>query len=258
MSLVLQSELLEHDRLFGLIGYPLSHSFSKRYFSEKYAREGISGAYYELFPIEAVSQLPALVAQYPNLRGLNVTIPYKEQVIPFLDEIDDGAAAVGAVNTIKVEDGKLSGYNTDVYGFEQSLLALFEKAGRRAERALILGTGGAAKAVAFVLERHGISYHYVSRRPGPDRWTYQELDAKNLQKVTLIINTTPLGMTPDIASCPDIPYHDLDGSHQLFDLIYNPEITTFMQRGLDRGATVQNGLQMLHLQAEQAWTIWNT
>ncbi|MCO6489113.1 MAG: shikimate dehydrogenase [Phaeodactylibacter sp.] len=247
------------SHLYGLIGYPLSHSFSRRYFNEKFRQEKMSGHHYELFPLEDIGELPALLAAHPNLKGLNVTIPYKQQVMAYLDELSEGAAAVGAVNTIKIREGKLTGYNTDVYGFEQSLRLFLEESNAAAGlQALVLGTGGAAKAVVYVLARMGIPYRMVSRREAPGQLIYQELNETLMQDFRLIVNTTPLGMSPKVETCPDIPFQHLGPKHLLFDLVYNPGETAFMARGKRRGAAARNGLQMLHLQAEKAWEIWNS
>ena len=242
--------------LYGLIGYPLSHSFSKRYFTEKFIREEKAGHFYELFPLETIEALPDLLKQLPQLKGLNVTIPYKEMVIPFLDEIDAAAKSIGAVNTIKISNGKLKGFNTDVYGFEKSLLNISEEA--LPKQALILGTGGAAKAVKYALAQSGIVASYVSRKSGTDVLTYQDLNQDTLEKYKLIVNTTPLGMSPNIDSFPNIPYHYIGENHLCFDLVYNPEATLFLQKAQQRGAYILNGLEMLHLQAEKSWEIWTT
>jgi shikimate dehydrogenase len=246
---------------YGLIGYPLSHSFSKKYFSEKFAREGIEDCSYELFPLEDISGLPELIAAHPDLRGLNVTIPHKETVLPYLDELSPGARAVGAVNTIRIDEGKLTGHNTDVFGFGQSLERFLaqEEIGTElwpALRALVLGTGGAAKAVAFVLSEMGIPFKTVSRDNAKGNLTYDDLDRKIMEDHRLIINTTPLGMTPNIDFFPNISYHYLDNRHLLFDLVYNPEETLFLKKGRERGTATKNGLEMLILQAEEAWRIW--
>jgi shikimate dehydrogenase len=246
------------QRLFGLIGYPLSHSFSKRYFTAKFEREGIEGCAYELFPLEEIGALPGLLERYPHLRGLNVTIPYKEQVIPYLDELDAGATAIGAVNTIKRAEGRLFGYNTDVHGFDQSLRGFLQETGAKPGQlqALVLGTGGSSKAVAFALRQLGIGFRFVSRSPGPGELSYQDLDAALIRQHGLIINTTPLGMSPQVESCPPLPYSALGPGHLLFDLVYNPALTTFLARGQAQGAAVKNGLEMLEMQAERAWEIW--
>ena len=235
---------------YGLIGYPITHSFSPGYFAEKYKREQIFNARYDLYPIEHI----AMFDDITEVSGINVTIPYKEAVIPYLDELSEDAQTIGAVNTIKYQDGKRIGYNTDVYGFEQSLLPLIKE--RRPERALVLGTGGAAKAVWFVLDRLKIPYLRISRSQGDLR--YSDLDLKVIEEHHLIINTTPLGMAPNIDQCPEIPYEDISTQHILYDLIYNPQKTLFLNKGSERGAVVKNGLNMLELQAEKAWEIWNT
>ncbi len=245
-------------RLYGLIGYPLGHSFSQKYFSEKFAREGIADARYELFPLKNIADLPALLEQNPDLRGLNVTIPHKETVLPYLHELDETARAVGAVNCIKIENGKLRGFNTDVIGFEKSLAKMeygIWKA--KGERALILGTGGASKAVAFVLKKMGVSYQFVSRNPvGENQISYADLSSFLTPYISLLINTTPLGMAPKMDGCPDLPFERLTPEHFVYDLIYNPPETLLLRRAKLQGCTVKNGLEMLHLQAEAAWEIW--
>ena len=242
-------------KLYGLIGYPLSHSFSKKHFTKKFEEEGIEDSFYELFPLENIDQLPQLIEKYPNFVGLNVTIPYKEQVLPYLDELDEGAAAVGAVNTIRVKDGCLKGFNTDVYGFESSLKEFLNKP---VSNALILGSGGAAKAVNYVLEKMGIEALTVSRSSSKGDVLYKDLDKVFLEKHQLIVNTTPLGMSPAIDTFPDISYHYLSEEHFLYDLVYNPEQTMFMQKGAKYGAATHNGLKMLYLQAEKAYQIWTS
>ncbi len=237
----------------GLIGYPLTHSFSKKYFTEKFRKEGISDIQYELFPLENIEQFPRLLEQNPSLIGLNVTIPYKEKVMPFLDKIDETAQAAGAVNTIKMEDGMLTGYNTDVYGFEESLVPLLKS---HHTSALILGTGGAAKAIKFVLKRQGIMYRSVSRTPNESQFSYEDLDQITIENYSIIINSTPLGTHPNIENFPNIPYHYLSKKHLLYDLVYNPAETLFLKKGKAHGATIKNGIEMLFLQAEKAWEIW--
>ena len=265
--------ILDYKKLYGLIGYPLSHSFSKRYFSEKFAKANITDSFYGLFPIQKIEELPALIKKHPNLRGLNVTIPYKEAVFPYLDFIDEEAQTVGAVNTIKIQDGKLAGYNTDVYGFEVSLKKMLQKQVNPPTpnpqppianspilpnpNSLILGTGGAAKAIVYVLEKLNIPYLKVSRSADKGDLTYQQIDQKLLSKYHLIINTTPLGMSPKIDTFPPISYSSLGKDHFLYDLVYNPEITSFLEKGKAQGASIQNGLEMLYLQAEKSWKIWN-
>lgn len=242
-------------RRYGLIGYPLSHSFSQRYFTEKFEREGIRGCSYSNFPLASIDELSAVLAD-PELCGLNVTIPYKEQVLPFLDARSPVVEAIGACNCIRIEGGRRTGHNTDVVGFEQSLLPHL---GSHHRRALVLGTGGAAKAVEYVLGRLDIGYRLVTRRPRPDTGDlgYEQVDAALLTAYTLIINTTPLGMHPHTEECPPLPYEALGPRHYLFDLIYNPARTLFLQKGEARGAVVENGHEMLVLQAEESWRIWN-
>ena len=248
-------EISSVKKLYGLIGYPLSHSFSKKHFSEKFEKEKISDSYYELFPLENIKTFPQLIQQYPNLVGLNVTIPYKEQVIPYLDELDEGANAIGAVNTIRLKEGRLIGFNTDVYGFEISLRAFLSQP---VQKALVLGTGGAAKAINYVLGKMEIESLTVSRSPSKGDVTYHDLTRDILTQHQLIINTTPLGMSPAIDTFPDISYHYLSENHFLYDLVYNPEETSFMQKGAKFGAATHNGLKMLYLQAEKAYQIWTS
>jgi len=242
---------------FGLIGYPLSHSFSKKYFTDKFQEEGIRDCNYELYPIASIEELPDLLKKVPNLVGLNVTIPYKEQVLPFLEELDEGAAEVGAVNTIKIIKGKLSGYNTDVYGFEQSLQNFVIKNKLTPiKKALILGTGGAAKAVAYVLKKLEIDFHLVSRKARPGVISYEDINFSVLDEIQLIVNTTPLGMAPKIVTAPNIPYEALNAQHLLFDLVYNPKKTVFLSNGEQQGSYIINGYEMLIGQAEKSWQIW--
>ncbi len=239
---------------FGLIGHPVSHSFSKKYFIEKFEKEHISGCSYELYDLLTIEKLPELIQSVPNLLGLNVTIPHKQAVIPFLHEIDASAKEIGAVNVIKITNGKLKGFNSDYYGFKQSLLNQI-----KAERphALVLGTGGASKAVAIALRDLGISFQYVSRTKSAAAITYQNLNEGTFNEYKLIINTTPLGTSPNTSLSPAIPYQYLTGTHFLHDLVYNPAETLFMKKGLKQGASVKNGLEMLILQAEKSWEIWN-
>jgi shikimate dehydrogenase len=245
---------------YGLIGFPLSHSFSGKYFANKFKSEGIDDCVYHLFPLESLDRFPELLATHPDLWGLNVTIPYKEKIIPYLDSTEDSISAIGAVNTIKIIRNRgqlvLKGYNTDVYGFGESLKPFLKD---HHQNALILGTGGASKAVLFVLEQLGIGMLSVSRTPRvKGQVSYEMLTRETLKKCTLIINTSPLGMYPDAGSCPAIPYEYITKDHILFDLVYNPEETLFMKQGKAMGATVLNGLKMLHLQAEKSWEIWNS
>ncbi|MCD6064998.1 MAG: aroE [Flavipsychrobacter sp.] len=236
---------------YGIIGYPLSHSFSPGFFNKKFADEGID-AVYESYLLKDVSELASLLL-LPHLRGLNVTIPYKESVIQYLDEIDSSAQAVGAINCIDIRKGRTKGYNTDIIGFEQSLLPKLQP---HHSNALILGTGGAAKAVAYVLDKLSITYRKVSRSNEPNVVSYDDLSPQLIAAHTLIINTTPLGMYPDIYSFPPIPYNAITTDHLLYDLVYNPAETRFLTLGKANGATVKNGLEMLHLQAEASWQIW--
>ena len=239
----------------GLIGYPLSHSFSKRYFAKKFARENLCHYRYDNFPLPSISDFPLLLDRHPNLMGLNVTIPYKQAVIPYLHQLSEEAAKVGAVNTIVIQEDHLSGHNSDVYGFQESLISLTEDA--EDLQALVLGTGGAAKAVWYVLDTLGISYQKVSRKSFAEAISYDLVTDIMLQEYRLIINTTPLGMHPDINLAPALPYESLTDQHFLYDLIYNPEETQFMRLGLAQGAKVKNGYDMLVLQAERSWEIWH-
>lgn len=237
---------------FGLIGYPLTHSFSPSYFNAKFKKEDID-ALYSAFPLETVQDFCDLIKDN-NFSGLNVTIPFKETIIPFLDEIDERASVIGAVNTITFRNGKTKGYNTDYIGFEKSLLQLIVDP-KNITKALILGTGGAAKAVKYTLELLGIPYMMVSRDQGDV--TYEGISEEIFTKANLIINTTPLGMTPHIGSKPKLPYQWLNKKYFLYDLVYNPEKTIFLSEGLKKGCKIKNGYDMLILQAEQAWLIWN-
>lgn len=244
----------------GLIGYPLGHSFSAGYFKEKFQNENIKGFSYENFEIENINQLPKIIESNPDLLGLNVTIPYKESVIPFLNEIDPTAKKIGAVNTIKIErqNGKitLKGYNTDAYGFKESLKPFLAQ---HHQKALILGTGGAAKAAEFILKDIGLSVLYVSRNPSSEQEvSYEALNEIAIRNFPLIVNSTPLGMYPHVNRCPTIPYEFLNKDNLLFDLIYNPEETLFLKKGKAKNALTQNGLSMLKLQAEKAWEIWTS
>ena len=246
-------------RKFGLIGYPLSHSFSKQYFSEKFAKEGISNAEYNLFPMASIEPLPKLIEENPELVGLNVTIPYKEQVINYLDKLDPEAEAIGAVNTIRIKNGKLIGYNTDYYSFKDSLVK-FIGANQMPKNALILGTGGASKAVSAALSHLGIGFQLVSRSERQNTLSYQQIISSPhyLTNALLLVNTTPLGMLPHTDALPDLPYDQLTENHFIYDLIYNPLKTAFMQKGIDAKCWVKNGLEMLYGQAEKSWEIWNS
>lgn len=244
---------------YGLVGYPLGHSFSRGFFTDKFASEGIDAEYLN-FEIASIEQLPDIVAAVPTLRGLNVTIPYKEKVIPFLDEVSHEAHEIGAVNVVKVtrEGGEtiLTGYNSDVTGFANSIRPLLKPWHRRA---LILGTGGASKAVRYALEhRLGVETALVSRYQRPGTVTYDDLDATAVTDYPVIINCSPVGMYPHTDDCPRIPYQHLTNRNLLFDLVYNPDTTLFMRHGAEHGATVKNGLEMLVLQAVASWELWHS
>ena len=240
---------------YGLIGHPLKHSQSRLYFNEKFEYEGLD-CRYQHFDIKSLEELHDIMAKYPDLCGFNVTIPYKESIIPLLDEIDPVAKEVGAVNVVTITDGKLKGYNTDVYGFEQLLNRAIN--GRDASHALILGTGGASKAVQYVLKQKGIPYSIVSRDAAKGDYTYDTLTDEVLKANPLIINTTPVGMFPQVDNFPDLHYQGLTKKHTLIDLIYNPRETAFMELGRTWGAKVYNGLQMFEEQAKRTWEIFNS
>ena len=239
---------------FGLIGFPLAHSFSQKFFTKKFEKENLSDCRYDAFSISSIDELPNILAANPELCGLNITIPYKEQVLSFLDEKSTLVKKVKACNCIKIINGKLTGHNTDAPAFEQSLK---EKLQPHHTKALILGTGGAAKAVEYSLRQLNILYKYVSRKPSAKSFSYEQLTNDLMQEYLLIINTSPLGMHPNIVEAPQIPYHALTPKHYLFDLIYNPEKTLFLQKGEEQGAAIKNGYEMLVLQAEDSWRIWN-
>lgn len=247
-------------RCFGLIGFPLSHSFSAKYFADKFEREKLTDCNYSNFPLEQIGLLNQLIQEHDDLIGLNVTIPYKEQVIPYLQSIEEEAAQIGAVNTLKIiRSGNafhLRGYNTDAYGFRASLAPYVME---HFTRALILGTGGASKAVAYILKRMGMEVTYVSRKPkNPGHLSYSQVTPAIMASSHVIVNASPSGMYPDTDTCPSIPYEYLTPGHVLYDLIYNPAETKFLALGRLKGAATINGLQMLHLQADKAWEIWNS
>ena len=239
----------------GLIGKDLSYSFSKNYFSKKFKKENISGYEYELYPLDNISDFIKLIGTHSELLGLNVTIPYKRKVVKFLDDWSEEAKSVGAINTIKFENGNLIGYNTDVYGFE---ISLFNFLKNKKISALILGTGGASRAIKYVLNKNGIQYKLVSRNPLKGDLTYEQITPELISNHQLIINTTPLGTFPRVEQCPQIRYENLTNNHFLYDLVYNPEKSLFLQRGEKKGANIKNGLEMLELQAEKAWEIWKS
>lgn len=249
---------MQKEVKFGLLGKNISYSFSKKYFTQKFSELKLDHCTYVNFDIPAIDDLPLVLDNnIENLKGLNVTIPYKEAVIKYLDEIDGAAEEIGAVNTIKILDGfRLKGYNTDVYGFKNSLKPLLKS---NAYHALILGTGGASKAVSYVLDTLQIPYKFVSRNPqNVQSISYREIDELLLSKYHLIINCTPVGTYPKIDSAPDLPYHYLTDRHILYDLIYNPAMSSFLQKGKDAGAVIKNGEEMLQLQAEKSWEIWQS
>jgi shikimate dehydrogenase len=241
---------------FGLIGYPLSHSSSAFLFENKLSKEGRSGYRYENFPLASLSEFPSVIRNYPALKGLNVTVPYKEEIIPWLEDLDPKAKKIGAVNTILIRHERgnihMKGFNTDADGFRQSA----DFTGTR--KALILGTGGGAKAVAYALKEMGWSVLFVSRtKKSKDHIVYEDLSEEMMRLHPLIVNATPLGMLPDVETCPPIPYQFLTGQHFLYDLVYNPAMTLFLKKGSDAGTRIQNGQKMLEIQAELSYRIWN-
>ncbi|NDV59006.1 shikimate dehydrogenase [Bacteroides sp. 519] len=242
---------------YGLVGYPLRHSFSIGYFNEKFKSEGIDAEYIN-FELPSLDEFPEVIARNPTLKGLNVTIPYKEKIISFLDDLDKDTRAIGAVNVIKVirkkNKVKLVGYNSDIIGFMQSIETMLQP---HHKKALILGTGGAAKAVFHGLKNLEIESKYVSRTEQKDMLTYEMLTPEIMEEYSIIVNCTPLGMFPDVDVCPNIPYHLVTPNHLLYDLLYNPNVTLFMKKGIEQGAATKNGLEMLLLQAFAAWEIWN-
>ena len=238
---------------YGIIGFPLGHSFSRAFFTEKFQKEHIDAEYVN-FEIPSVHLLPEIVRSNPHLRGLNVTLPYKEAVIPMLDSMSDEAREIGAVNVIQVREGRLKGFNSDIIGFMDSLRPLLKPWHRHA---LVLGTGGASCAIRVGLERLGLDWTYVSRTAAEGRLTYSALTPEVMEHYQVIVNCSPVGMFPKVDACPDIPYHLLSSRHLLYDLVYNPEETLFLKRGAQQGATIKNGLEMLHLQALASWEFWN-
>jgi len=239
---------------YGLIGHPLKHSLSRHFFNEKFEYEGLD-CLYQHFDLKTLDELDEVIAKYPDLCGFNVTIPYKEAIIPLLDDIDEVAKKVGAVNVVKITEGKMKGYNSDVYGFEQLLNRAIN--GKTIEHALVLGTGGASKAVQYVLRQKGIPYSTVSRSAEKGDLTYDTLSDDILRQNHLIINTTPLGMAPQTGNFPDIHYQALGAKHVLIDVIYNPKETAFMELGRSWGAKVYNGMQMFEEQAKKTWEIFS-
>jgi len=256
-------------RLFGLIGHPLSHSFSKKYFTDKFIKEQIEDCSYELFSLDNISKFPSLISKNPNLEGLNVTIPYKVAILPFLDELDESAKEVGAVNCIKImrdnpsgyksktrnDNIKLVGFNTDAYGFQRALMPYLKPYHKGA---LIIGTGGAAKAVGYCLKKLEIDSTYISRNPKSEFYfRFADFKEQDYKDTLLIVNASPIGMVPNQKTFPPIVYSALTPKHLLFDLVYNPKETLFMQKGKKAGAIVCGGLQMLQYQADKSWDIWN-
>lgn len=238
---------------YGIIGFPLGHSFSRAFFTEKFQKEHIDAEYVN-FEIPSAHLLPEIVRSNPHLRGLNVTLPYKEAVIPMLDSMSDEAREIGAVNVIQVREGRLKGFNSDIIGFMGSLRPLLKP---WHQHALVLGTGGASRAIRVGLERLGLDWTYVSRTAAEGRLTYAALTPEVMEHFQVIVNCSPVGMFPKVDACPDIPYHLLSPRHLLYDLVYNPEETLFLKRGAQQGATIKNGLEMLHLQALASWEFWN-
>tara|TARA_R110000868_G_scaffold341442_1_gene602297 strand:- start:644 stop:1393 length:750 start_codon:yes stop_codon:yes gene_type:complete len=248
-------EKTENKNRFGLIGKNIDYSFSRAYFTQKFKDLKLDDYYYENFDFQNIDELNTVLKHEKNIKGFNVTIPYKEAVIPFLSEIDEVAKEIGAINTIKFTANGLKGFNTDYYGFQKSIEPFIKK---HHKNALILGTGGASKAVAYVLKELGMHYNFVSRNPKKGEFSYIDLNQEHLQKHTVIVNCTPLGTYPEIERKPNIPYQFISKQHLLFDLIYNPEKTAFLKAGEVNGAQIKNGDKMLELQAEKAWEIWNS
>jgi shikimate dehydrogenase len=245
-------------KLFGLIGYPLGHSFSKQYFTEKFRREGLDDCSFEAFPIKSISEFNDLIIANPELKGLGVTIPYKQQVLQFVHEQSEEVKYIGATNSIRVVDGKLTAFNTDITGFEQSFFSRPLPAGP-ATKALVLGTGGASRAVQYVLRKAGIDFLVVTRNQAkqPGVINYEQIGSGVMQEYRAIINCTPVGTWPAVETAPALPYELIGPGHYLYDLVYKPEKTRFLQLGEEQGATIQNGYDMLVIQAEASWIIWN-
>jgi len=241
-------------RRFGLIGFPLTHSFSKKYFTQKFTEKGID-AIYETYPIKDIAELGMLIKNNTELEGINVTIPHKQSVIPFLHSMSDVVNEIRACNCIRIRNNKLEGFNTDVTGFDISPSTNLQPSHNKA---LVLGTGGAAKAVCYVLGQKGIPWLQVSRNPTGNMVGYSDITATVIRETRLIINTTPLGMFPDTDHCPELPYDAITDQHYLFDLVYNPSLTLFLQKGQQQGAVIENGYKMLVIQAEESWKIWNS
>ena len=242
-------------RQYGLIGKNIAYSFSKKYFTDKFALGNLDDCSYDNFDIPTIEQFPKLVTENPNLKGINVTIPYKETILPYLHKLSQSAAQIGAVNVIRfTKKGKLKGYNSDYYGFMKSIQPLLEP---HHKKALILGTGGAAKAIAFALNKLGVLYAFVSRESQENSIDYERINATTFDNYHIVINCTPLGTSPNNKEFPPIPYEFFTSKHIAFDLVYNPEETVFLKKAKKKGAVTKNGLEMLKLQAEKAWKIWN-
>lgn len=245
------------NKVFGLLGKNIEYSFSRGYFNEKFKKLDLEKYKYVNFDIEKIEDFQRVIAEgNENLGGMNVTIPYKQEVLNYLDSLDETAKEIGAVNTIKfTKSGDLKGFNSDVVGFEKSFFPLIEK---HHKKALILGTGGASKAVEFALKKNNITYKFVSRNPkGKNQISYEAVNKEVIENHQIIINSTPLGTSPKIEESPNIPYQFLTENHLLYDLIYNPEVTLFLSKGIEKGAVIKNGFEMLQLQAEESWRIWN-
>jgi shikimate dehydrogenase len=240
---------------FGIIGYPLAHSFSQKYFTQKFLDENLNDCTYQMFPIQTIDELKNVLQNNPDLKGLNVTIPHKKAVVNLLTDTTNLPLSLQACNCIKINDGKLIGFNTDAIGFENSLIPLLKP---HHTKALVLGNGGAATAVKYVLNKLKIEYKVVSRNLHNDsNFTYEDIDETILNQYSIIINTTPLGTFPNVDECATIPYQYLTNQHLLYDLVYNPDKTLFLQKGEQQGATIKNGYEMLIIQAEENWRIWN-
>ncbi len=248
-------------KTYGLIGYRLGYSFSKGFFTEKFEKENLAEHEYVNFELDSIAEFPEIFKSNDHIAGLNCTIPYKQQIMPYLDEIDEEAAKVGAINTVKIiregENIKLKGFNTDIYGFENSLKPMLNE---KHKKALILGTGGASKAIKYILEKLGLDYLSASieEELKEKEIRYEQIDEALLSEYLVVINATPLGTFPKVDACANIPYNFVGPDHVLFDLVYNPEETLFMKKGKEQGAAVKNGLEMLHGQALKAWEIWNS
>lgn len=242
---------------FGIIGKPLSHSFSKSYFENKFKELGLTDYSYDLFEISSIEAIKTVLIENKHLKGFNVTIPYKESIIPFLDELEGESEKIRAVNCVKIKEGKLIGYNTDYYGFAQSLKPFLDT---NHQRALILGTGGASKAVAYALKKVGVEIYFVTssaNKKTSNTFFYSELNEHVMKAFKMVVNTTPLGTFPNVEEAPDLPYHFFTEQHLAYDLAYNPTETVFLKRAKEKGSIVVNGLSMLQLQAEKSWEIWN-